>query len=308
MIRGRYRAAAEGLYRAAAEGCAEVVVRVPALEAPFVRLGARVWSSPGVGRFYQSTAYRVARRIRRAGTPFRPLVVCGTSVLLDATEFTTLDLYFGGRVYEAATTEYVSRHLVPGAVFVDVGANHGYFTMLAAARLGAGGRVVAFEPNPAVFAQLVRHVRMNGFESRVTLVPAALSDAPAEAAPLFVSQMPRNSGLSSLTPWAAAIDTGALATAHTIPVRVDTFDNWFAASRLDRIDLVKIDVEGAEARVVSGMRTALASGAVEALICETVWGSPAHEALCKAGYEPRVLDPVGALSNVLYLRRGGARS
>jgi FkbM family methyltransferase len=296
------------LYRAAAEGCAEVVVRMPALEAPFVRMGARVWSRPGVGRFYRSAAHRVARRIRRAGTPFRPLVVCGTPVVLDATEFTTLALFFGGVVYEVATTEYVTSHLVPGAVFVDVGANHGYFSMLAASRVGARGRVVAFEPNPAVFSQLAGHVRLNGFESRVTLVPMALSDAAAEAAPFFVSQVPANSGLSSLMPAAATLEAGGLSEAHTIPVRIDTFDHWFAASRIDRVDLVKIDVEGAEARVVAGMRTTLASGAVGALICETVWGSPAHEALCEAGYEPRVLDPVGALSNVLYSRRGGARS
>jgi FkbM family methyltransferase len=300
-----------GLYRAAAEGCAEVVARVPALEGPFVRLGAHVWSRPGIGRFYQSAAYRVAGRIRRAGARFRPLVVCGTPLLLDATEFTTLGLYFGGVVYEAATTAYVSRHLVPGAVFVDVGANHGYFSMLAAARVGAGGRVVAFEPNPAVFAQLAEHVRLNLFESRVTLVPMALSDASAEALPFYVSQALNNSGLSSLTPSAAILEGGDLSETHTIPVRVDTFDNWFVTSGLDRIDLVKIDVEGAEARVVAGMRTALASGAVEALICETVWGSPAHEALCEAGYEPRVLDPVGNLSNILYSRpgaRGRARS
>jgi FkbM family methyltransferase len=295
------------LYRAAAEGCAEVVVRVPALEGPFVRLGARVWSRPGFGRFYRSTAHRVARRLRRAGTPFRPLVVCGTPVLLDATEFTTLALYFGGLVYEAATTEYLNRHLVPGAVFVDVGANHGYFSILAAARVGARGRVVAFEPNPAVFSQLAEHVRLNLFESRVTLVPTALSDARSDAAPFFVSQALTNSGFSSLTPPATALGSGVLSEAHTIPVQVDTFDHWFAASPIDRIDLVKIDVEGAEARVVAGMRAVLASGVVEALICETVWGSPAHEALCKAGYEPQVLEAVGHLANVLYSRPGGPR-
>ena len=267
-------------------------------------IGRRVWSMPGVGRFYRSAAHRVAQRITRAGTPFRRLSVCGTPVVLDATEFTTLALYFGGLVYEAATTKYLAGHLAPGNVFVDIGANHGYFSMLAAARVGPAGRVMAFEPNPAVFAQLQKHVALNGFESRVTASQMALSDASDPAARFFVSQVPTNSGLSSLTPPAETLAGGGLSEAHTIPVRVDTFDNWFAASGLDHVDLMKIDVEGAEARVVAGMRATLASGVITAIICETVWGSPAHVALSAAGYEPAMLDPVGSLSNVLYSRTG----
>jgi FkbM family methyltransferase len=291
------------LYQVAAEACAEVVVRVPALEAPLVGIGRRIWSAPGVGRFYRSTAHRIAQRMTSAGTPFRRLSVCGEPLVLDATEFTTLELYFGGLVYEAATTKYLAEHLAPGHVFVDIGANHGYFSMLAAARVGSAGRVMAFEPNPAVFAQLQKHAALNGFESWVTLAQMALSDAPDPAARFFVSQVPTNSGLSSLTPPAETLAGGGLSKAHTIPVRVETFDSWFAASGLDHVDLMKIDVEGAEARVVAGMRATLASGVINALICETVWGSPAHAAIAAAGYQPEMLDPVGSLANVLYSRK-----
>jgi FkbM family methyltransferase len=292
------------LYQAAAEGCADVVVRVPVLERPFIGIGKRLWSVPGAGRFYRSAAHRVAQRIKQAGTPFRRFSVCGASITLDATEFTTLEHYFGGLAYEAATTTHVAGHLAPGNVFVDIGANTGYFSMLAAARVGPTGRVMAFEPNPDVFAQLQTHVVLNGFESRVTLAQMALSDAPDPAARFFVSQDRANSGLSSLTPMAGMLEGGDLSEAHTIPVRVDTFDHWFASSGLGHVDLMKIDVEGAEARVVAGMRGSLASGAITAIICETVWGSPAHEALTAAGYEPEVLDAVGPLSNVLYTRKG----
>jgi FkbM family methyltransferase len=231
--------------------------------------------------------------------------VFGTSITLDATEFTTLELHFGGLVYEVATTRYLTGHLAPGNVFVDIGANTGYFAMLAGALVGATGRVMAFEPNPAVFAQLQKHVALNGFESRVTVSQVALSDAADPSARFFVSQDLTNSGLSSLTPPAEMLAGGELSEAHTIPVRVDTFDNWFASSGLDHIDLIKIDVEGAEARVVAGMTRSLASGAIAAIICETVSGSPAHQALVAAGYKTDVLESVGPLVNVLYSRSGG---
>jgi FkbM family methyltransferase len=292
------------LYKAVADALAAAVVRVPGLERLFVAMGPRLWAAPLLGRLFQSTAYRVGERMRASGTPFRRLVVGGVPLVLDATEFTPLELYFGGRLYEAATTRYFVSSLSRGNVFVDIGANHGYFSMLAAAIVGDAGRVVAFEPNPAVFAQLETHVKLNGFERRITLSPIALSDAPDPAARFFVSQAVGNSGLSSLSPPAETLAAGGLSEEHTIPVCVDTFDSWLAASGLTRVDLLKMDVEGNEARTIAGMRAALSAGVIRALILETVWGSPAHEALCRSGYEPRVLDPVGPLSNILYTRAG----
>ena len=290
-------------YRLAADGCAVVVSRMPGLEAPFVWLGARAWRRPWVGRFYQSTADRVARRLSLGGSPFRRIVVGGTPLVLDATEFTTRALYFGRVEYEPRTAACLRERLKRDGVFVDVGANHGYFSMLAAALVGPGGRVAAFEPNPAVFAQLTTHIRLNGFEDRVEPVQAALGGAPSDAAPLFISQNAGNSGLSSLTPASATVDLGWLSPAHTVGVRVDTFDRWFAASGLARVDLVKIDVEGAEEGVIDGMSNSLAAGVIGAVLCETVWDGPSHQALRAAGYSSRLLEELGPVSNVLYSRR-----
>ncbi len=296
------------MYQLAAAGCAEVVSRVPAIEGPFLRLGPHAWSRPWIGRFYQSTADRVARRIRRAGSQFRRVNVAGTPLVLDVTQFTTRTLYFGDVEYEPATTACLHQRLSEGSVFVDVGANHGYFSMVAASLVGATGRVVAFEPNPLVFADLETHVRLNGFAGRVIACRAALADVPADAASLFVSQNADNTGVSSLTPARSTLDLGWLSPAHTIPVRVDTFDRWFAASGLTRIDLVKIDVEGSEERVVAGMSAALAAGSIGAILCETSWDSPAHAALCRAGFVPRLLERMGPVANILYVRQPGSVS
>ena len=286
-------------YRLAAGACAALVWRVPALERPFVELGARTWSTPGLGRFYRSAAFRLAERLRLDRTPFRPVIIGRQRLVLDVTEFTAGPLYFGGAVYEPATTQHFVQTLGPGRVVVDIGANHGYFTLLAASLVGDTGHVVAFEPNPRVFDQLETHVRLNGLESCVSLQSCALGDRVG-VVPLYVSQVPSNSGLSSLNPNPDLLDTGGLSRTGTVTVPLDTFDRFFASSCLASVDLVKIDVEGAERDVVAGMANALGRRAVRSLIVETTWASDAHRALCDAGYEPRPLDAVGSLLNVLY--------
>lgn len=295
------------MYRTAAAACAELVWRVSFLEGPFVGIGAWAWPRPGLGRFYRSAAYRLAERMRDGRSPFRPVTVQGMPLLMDVTEFTAGPLYFGGSVYEPETTAYFASVLGPGRVFVDIGANHGYFSLLAAALVGESGRVVSFEPNPAIFHQLRTHVGLNRFDSRVTLLPSALSNAPGEAR-LFVSQDARNSGLSSLTPASEHLESGSLSDANTVVVPVDTFDRWFASSGLNHVDLMKIDVEGAEMFVLQGMADTLRSDVVSAIILETALDGPAHRVLCEAGFHARTLESAGVLSNILYTKPGALNS
>lgn len=298
-------------YRFCAEACAELVWRVPALEPAFVGVGARASRTPGVGRFYRSAAHRLAERLRAADTRFRSVVVGEQALVLDVTEFTAGPLYFCGSTYEPVTTRQLTGLLRPGHVFVDIGANHGYFTLLAASLVGPAGRVAAFEPNPHVFEQLRRHVQLNHFADRVRLESCALADRCEDGARLYVSQVAGNSGLSSLTPNAAALSSRDLSESATVPVPVDTFDHWLAASRvfdgLPAIDLVKIDVEGAEARVIAGMAETLATGRIRALIVETPWQGPAHRQLCDAGYTAQALERVGSLTNILFTWSGDGR-
>jgi FkbM family methyltransferase len=294
-------------YRLAAEACAEILWRVPALERPFVRFGPSALSTPGVRVFYRSAAHRLGKRFRTNDTQFRPVVVGDRELILDVTEFTAGPLYFGGAVYEPETTAHFIEHLEDGHVFVDIGANHGYFTVLAASLVGPSGRVVAFEPSPRVFEQLHQHVHLNGFESRVTLEPCALADRPAASARFYVSQSATNSGLSSLTPSHDLLKTGDLSDERTVAVAVDTFDRWLAHSGIGQVDLLKIDVEGAEALVIGGMAGALHDGHIRSLIVETTWEGPAHRLLCDAGYVARRLDPIGSLINILFVKADAPR-
>ncbi len=233
---------------------------------------------------------------------FRRVMVGDTPLILDVTEFTTSGLYFGNSPYEPKTTSYIGQRLRPGHIFVDVGANHGYFTILAAALVGERGRVFAFEPNPPVFRQLEQHVRLNGFEHRVVLVQQALSDTSRDGARLFVSQCSGNSGLSSLVPAASTIAMGGLSPDHTIPVQTMTFDRWLEGSGVEHVDLVKIDTEGAEAEVIRGMKDALRNGRIGVVVCETQWGSDAHRLLCGFDLVPQAIENIGHLTNIAYAR------
>ena len=295
------RSLARATYRFTASACAGLVSRVPALEPALVGLGSRVWHWPRTGRFYRSVAGRYASRLRESGSPFRRVVVGDVPLIVDVTEFTTSPLYFGNIPYEPRTTEYLQQHLQPGAVFADVGANHGYFTILAAGLVGEGGLVFAFEPNPPVYVRLAIHVRLNGFEHRVVLMEKALWDSDGDQ-PFFVSQWAGNSGISTLTPGASIIADGGLSADRTVQVRAETFDHWLATNGIDEVDLVKIDAEGSEAHVVRGMSGALRARRIGAVICETQWDSETHRLLCGSGFVPQPLDTNGPLTNIAYAR------
>lgn len=292
---------ARATYQFTASACADLVSRVPMLEPALVRVGSHVWNWRRSGRFYRSVAGRYADRLRQSGSPFRRMVIGEVPLMVDVTEFTTSSLYFGNIPYEPQTTEYLCRYLRPGGVFADVGANHGYFTILAAGLVGERGRVFAFEPNPPVFERLATHVRLNGFDHRVVLMDNAVWDSNGDRT-FFVSQWAGNNGISTLTPGASIIEGGGLSADRTIQVRAETFDHWLATSAVDRIDLLKIDAEGSEAHVVRGMSGALREGRIDAVLCETQWDSEAHRLLCGSGFVPQALETNGPLTNIAYAR------
>jgi len=288
-------------YQFTASACASLVWRVPALEPAFVGVGSHLWHRRWAGRFYRSVVGRYADRLRRFGSPFRRVMIAGMLLTVDVTEFTTWPLYFGKVPYEPATTDYLRRHLRHGSVFADVGANHGYFSILAAGLVGPSGRVFAFEPNPSVYDRLGVHVSLNRFDDRVVLAERALWETTGERR-LFVSQWGENSGVSTLTPGASTIAAGGLAPECTITVRTETFDDWLAGSGVERVDLVKIDTEGSETEVVRGMSGALRARRVGAIVCETEWESDAHRLLCESGFIPQPLETSGPLTNIGYAR------
>jgi FkbM family methyltransferase len=290
-----------GAYRWLVSASAALVSHVPALESPFVSITRAAWGVPGFGRVAKSVAYRLAGRLRDSGSPIRQVMVATVPLRVDVSDWLMVGLYFGGVEYEPATTRYIAEHLGPGQVFLDIGANSGYFTLLAADRVGASGKVYAFEPNPPVFDALARHVALNGYGDRVRLFDFAASYVSSDNVPFFVSQSPTNTGLSSLV-----IDSDGsqphLSASATIVVKTRTIDAWLSESAVRRVTLAKIDVENAEEQVLTGMAAALRSGLIERLIVETPPGSAAHQALLGYGYVAEILEYAGSTANIAYAR------
>jgi FkbM family methyltransferase len=165
---------------------------------------------------------------------------------------------------ERGVTQYLEAALRPGMVFVDVGANIGIHTLHAARAVGSAGMVHSFEPSPETFRALDANVRANGFE-RIALYPMAVLDRSGEARLHEVSGM---CGWNSL--FAPAGST------RSVPVKATTLDE--ALMHAGRIDIVKIDAEGAEPFIWHGMRRILEENPGIRIVIEF---APAH--LARAG-------------------------
>lgn len=167
-------------------------------------------------------------------------------------------MFFLG-VHEPQVTAVITALLGPGMTFVDVGANWGYFTLLAAARVGAGGRVVALEPDPRVFPLLQENVGLNPVP-QVTALPLAAADRPGSVLLEGFDQRGAD-GLSKLVTEPAGSGT-------VFSVAARTLDDLLDDIGVRSIHVLKMDIEGGEARALTGLRGYLASGRLDRLLLE----------------------------------------
>lgn len=149
-------------------------------------------------------------------------------------------------VWEPHLTAFISRRLAPGDTFIDVGANIGYFTVLASRLAGPTGRVVAVEASPAFHQALTANVRANRC-GNVRAVNTAVSDAPGRLT-FYLERSTNLGGTTAVQPRTveSSFEAGAL------PLPGIVTDTELATARL-----IKIDVEGAEAAAVRGLAPVL---------------------------------------------------
>jgi FkbM family methyltransferase len=154
--------------------------------------------------------------------------------------------------YERALHDFLEHNVRPGMVCIDIGANLGEVAMHMARKTGSSGRVLAFEPIAPVRARLEQHVEQNGLGEVVSVESLALSDGEGRVTMSYATAAEPNQGMGSMA---------NIANAHTslrIEVLTQSLDALVAARGLPRIDLIKIDVQGAEPLVLAGARETLA--------------------------------------------------
>jgi FkbM family methyltransferase len=197
--------------------------------------------------------------------------------------------------HESALIERILRR---GMTVVDVGANHGMFSLEAAHLVGREGVVHAFEPAPATLAVLRRNLAANGL-ARVHVFPCGLG-AAEETARLRVHR--EYSGLNTLAARDVTWNRRTLRADAVIDVPLTTLDHHAARERLGRIDFLKIDVEGFELGVIRGARGLLQARRVARILveigdltCATAGVAPIDvlRALESLGYQLHAISPAG---------------
>jgi FkbM family methyltransferase len=156
-------------------------------------------------------------------------------------DFVGAALFHGG--FENAERSFVERFLKPGMTVLDIGAHHGFYTLLASRKVGPRGNVLAVEASPRERKKLELHLRINGCKN-VQVETCALGEDEGRAELHLVHG--GQTGCNSLRKPAVSEPTEA------ISVRVERLDHVLVDRCFEKIDLVKLDVEGGELSVLRG--------------------------------------------------------
>jgi FkbM family methyltransferase len=195
-----------------------------------------------------------------ARTQFGYEMYCGTEDIIQRY------IYLFG-AWEPHLSAWIQDRLRPGDTFVDVGANVGYYTLLAASCVGPQGHTVAIEASPSIFGLLSDNVQRNEIGARVRSVNVAASD---EAGTVTVYRGPNdNIGLTTTVPHE---DFNIEATIPAMSLRDILTDEEMSSARL-----IKIDVEGLEGPVVRGLLPGLPSCREDLELVLEVNGMPTSE-------------------------------
>jgi len=228
-------------------------------------------------------AYWYERLHARLTPPDRYAVVRldkGFVMNLDLADPEQLKVYFYGHYHERYEADLVQRLLTGDEVFWDVGANVGYFTLVAATALNQRGGIVAFEPGKNAYARLTENLALNAYRN-IRTFPVAVTDREGEAVLHLAGDIADSS---------ASLYPAAQAQAGQEVCRTVALDQVLRSEGLRPPDLIKLDAEGAELAVLQGAQRLLADSPplwlmeMEEKTLQAAGASKAAVAQCLAGY------------------------
>jgi FkbM family methyltransferase len=214
------------------------------------RFCSRLIGGRGLGlhriQFLVSIHKGLSRRLITRGPMLA--TVHGCKLWVNTDDKTVRDSLLVYGTHEAYQTEILLALAKPGMTFLDVGANIGYYSVVLAGIAGATGKIYAFEPEPTNLGFLCRNIDENGFKNIVP-VAKALFDKDGAAALHIDSQHLGSHALSVQT------GDGASCSLNVETITLDTFADRELGGH--RVDLIKIDAQGAEAHILRGGRRTL---------------------------------------------------
>jgi FkbM family methyltransferase len=149
-------------------------------------------------------------------------------------------------IWEMGLTQFMVRTVKPGMRVADIGANFGYYSLLLSDLVTDAGYCFAFEPNPRAAGLLRQSLSVNGFDGRSSVMEIALSPESGDAANFYVPNAePKNARFVD------AVSDSLLEEGKLVRVRTRSFADMIP--ELGAIDFIKLDVEGAEFGILTGM-------------------------------------------------------
>ncbi len=217
----------------------------------------------------------------------RRAILNGYTLRVNVAEWRGVTTYFLG---DSHTLWFVPELVRPGDVCLDIGANMGHYTILLAYRVGTAGRVVACEPQPPFADLIARSASENGYDEVVDVERRAVCDVSGETLTLHLGTSD-NSGLASLyEEFYRGCFKGEKRGEGAIQVESVTLEDVFEEKGIDHARFVKVDVEGAEHRVVDGACRLLVDRRIDYLLVETVAEGRADRRLTDLGYTGYYVD------------------
>lgn len=243
----------------------EQTVASPALEVAH-RLGIWLSRYPFKGRRALKAVVR-AMLVPRTHGPVRIRARGGLEFIVNpATAIGIESALYSDGTYEEGTLSFMEGVLREGDTFLDVGAHIGLMSLVASRCVGNSGRVFALEPEPGNFGRLVRHIEINS-AVRVTPLNVAMGDRRGSG--VIFDGGGSNTGSATMMP---PHSSGRIGT----EVRVETIDGLCSSFKIERVRLLKIDVEGWELDVLRGASELLSGNQAPIVIIECSALHPLH--------------------------------
>lgn len=217
------------------------------------------------------------------------------SLLLDANDVGFTPNLVADGFWEPGISVTLKSLLRPGMTAIDIGANVGYYSLLMADVVGESGRVIAIEPNPALGGLLRETMRINGLTTRVIVHDVAVSDVAGSFDFIVPPGRPLNSRLL-LDEWRGTVDER-----YVQKVRIETADELLR--ECDVVDVIKIDVEGAEHLVFKGLLQTIARNPSLTILVEYNFARHAQAASMLAtvvdcGFDVHEVQPDGRVAAI----------